>query len=1235
MSPAATARSGLTLLRSYWAALTFLLVIGLISIWTVPAGLRAVIIAIAGTAALILVAEHLVRTRRAGPETARRLMLERELEFTNAVMQAQLDASPMGILVVDAADIVKSFSARFVEFFTPPPSFAKGASDRDMLASFSAATVDPDASFARVRFLYAHPDVIADDEILMSDGRVFERHSVQLRATESESIGRIWFFNDVTAMRAATRSAEDERNIVTALLDGLPGYFVQIDGNGRLVRWNESLRLLNGLSNEEIMGSDPFANVIEADRPSMMVKIRETIASGSAELEFRIDTLRGVRTIRWHGRRIMVEGKQQVLAVGIDVTEIRAAEERLRASEERFRLIFESSTDGIIVQETETGRYVDVNPRGCEMFGYTHDEFLALPAYAISAASSAEARAQMTIIRENTSGKLVFDWLCRAKDGHEFWSEISSRVVSFGGHDVFLSTMRDATERRQAAAAVFYRDRLLHTLTLSAAELVSGVAYESSMPKLLESIGKELAVDRIQVAQRADDTGTRPYGLILIFSWQRDGVPTIDLKNMSVQGFAGGHEPEIRAWLAPTVAGKPVVTTLAEATGYVREMLLAGKTLSVLNLPIFVDGAYWGHMIVDDVHVERVWTVIEIEALKTFADVIGAMIARQGREANLEKSEEQFRTVTETVLDGIIMLGIDGRIRFWNPSAERIFGYTAAEAQGQLVSELLAPDRFRLKSANRLAAFFAAGHGRIQGRTVDLEAMRKDGVEISVELAINLMRVGEDQYAVGVVRDITERKRSNGLIEQMASHDALTGLPNRRWFIDALDSEIARARRSGETFAVLYLDLDHFKDVNDTLGHPAGDHLLQAVAQRLKASVRQVDTVARFGGDEFAAIQSNMHEPASAGILAQKIVRALVEPFVIDGTEVHSGTSLGIAVYGPESPDAESLLAHADVALYLAKAEGRGTYRFYSETMESDMRAHAALVTDLRNALALQQFFLLYEAQVDRSGRIVGLEATIRWQHPETGVVVPAEFMGAAEKSGLANPLGMWALRETCRQTRLWLDEGIAPPRVAINVSAQQFKEPQDGQQSIAAIVVASGVPPGMLELELRESGLTEAANRYNAALLALLALGLHVTIDDFGNGYSSLEVLRSFPVRRIKIAPNFIDGLAACSAKAPLVRATLSLARELRIPVIAEGVTTETQATLLRGWGCQEMQGAYFAKPLLATEIGALLRAGRVHPAPAEPSTGKGLEMIYGEGGASSAPRTDPAPPAVRLKPS
>jgi diguanylate cyclase (GGDEF)-like protein/PAS domain S-box-containing protein len=1222
MSPSAAARSAFAIVRPYGAPLAFLVALGLISTWPAPPGVRAVIVAIAGSAAIVLVAQELAR-RGAGP-ASRLSRLEHELAIQNSITQAQLDASPLGILVVDAADRIHSFNGRFVAFFDPPPSFARGASHREMLASFSAATVDPGETFARIRYLYAHPKEIADDEIHMADGRIFERHSVELRPDGDESVGRIWFFHDVTAMRVAARTAQEESNVVSAILDSLPGYFVQIDTGGHLVRWNESLRLLNGLSNVDIMGADPFKSIVEADRPAMSLKIRETILTGAAELEFRINSLTGVRTIHWNGRRILVGGQPQVLAVGLDVTETRVAEERLRASEERFRIIFESVTDGIILQEIETGRYNDVNPRTCEMFGYTREEFLALPAYAISVATPDVARAEMTLIRDNVSGKpRVFDWLCRAKDGRHFWTEISSHTVWFGGHEMFLSTMRDITERRQAASDLSYRERLLHALTLSTAELVKGTSYESSMPRLLEAVGQELVADHLSVVRVAHGEDVRFDKPVVVYRWERPGVPTIDIEEIATAGGETDFPTAINAWLAPLREGKPVVALAAETIGTIRTILATSQILSIAFVPIFAEGKYWGYFSVDDTHTARVWTPVEIEALKTFADVAGALIARQRSEANLLQSEEQFRTVTETVLDGIIMIGIDGRIRFWNPAAERIFGYTSDEARGQLLGPFLSPERFRIKAVKRLAAFFAAGHGPLQGRTVELAAIRKDGTEIAVELAINLMEVGADQYAVGVVRDVTERKRSNGLIEQMASHDALTGLPNRRSFIVALEREIARARRSGETFAVLYLDLDYFKDVNDTLGHPAGDRLLQAVAQRLKASVREVDTVARFGGDEFAAIQSNVREPESAAVLAQKIVRALADLFTLDGNDIQSGTSLGIAIYGPDSPDAESLLTHADVALYLAKSEGRGTYRFYADTMQAEIRAHTALVSDLRSGLAEHQFFLLYEPQVDRSGTIVGLEATVRWQRPGSGIVEPAQFMAAAEKSGLINPLGTWTLREACRQTKLWIDEGIAPPYLAINFSAQQFKVPRNAEDSIAAIVATSGVPPAMLELELRESALTEAESRHNAVLLSLIELGLRITIDDFGNGHSSLDVLRRFPVWRIKIAPNFIEALGEYSSNAPLVRATLSLARELGIPVIAEGVESEAQASVLSAWGCQEMQGPYFARPMAAAETSALLRARTIRGIPSPPAKVRGLSLIYADDGPSVTPRT------------
>jgi diguanylate cyclase (GGDEF)-like protein/PAS domain S-box-containing protein len=572
--------------------------------------------------------------------------------------------------------------------------------------------------------------------------------------------------------------------------------------------------------------------------------------------------------------------------------------------------------------------------------------------------------------------------------------------------------------------------------------------------------------------------------------------------------------------------------------------------------------------------------------------------AREG-ERRLRASEERFRAVSETAQDAIIMIDAAGRVTFWNRAAERIFGYTQEEAIGKNAHEWLIPARFREKSEAGMAKFSATDRGDVLGKTIELAAVRKDGMEIPVELSVAGMHLGAEWYAVAILRDITERKHAEEQMARIARHDILTGLANRAVFIEALEHAMASARRNGKGFAVLYLDLDHFKDINDTLGHPVGDLLLQAVSQRLQSTIRDTDTVARFGGDEFAVVEADIIDPADAAVMADKILKALREPFLIKGNDIRTGASVGIAVYGADSADPESLLSHADVALYRAKAEGRGTYRFFTDAMDSEVRSRVSLGSELREAIASGQLFLMYQPQVDvDTGRVAGVEALVRWRHPTRGLILPSEFIPAAEKNGLIVALGHWVLHEACRQTREWLDSGISLPLVAVNVSALQLKTPFELERDIAAILVETGLPAHLLELELTESVLMKASEQQNHVLERLRGMGLRIAIDDFGTGYSSLEYLGRFPVDRIKIAQDFIVGLTPGSDSATIVRAAIGLANDLRRNVIVEGVETAEQLTLIRSWGCHDVQGFYFSKPLPALEVATLLRSRTILPA-------------------------------------
>jgi len=439
---------------------------------------------------------------------------------------------------------------------------------------------------------------------------------------------------------------------------------------------------------------------------------------------------------------------------------------------------------------------------------------------------------------------------------------------------------------------------------------------------------------------------------------------------------------------------------------------------------------------------------------------------------------------------------------------------------------------------------------------------------------------------------------ANRKVSELAQVDALTGLANRRAFVERLAVAFAASRRGASPFALLYFDLDHFKDVNDTLGHPAGDALLRQVAERVNGTVRQTDLVGRFGGDEFAVLQSDGADPATAGALAARICAALAVPYAIDGNAVHVTASIGIAVYSADVAGAEAMMVQADLALYRAKEDGRNCYRFHSADLDRQVHERVTMADELRLALDRRQFELHYQPQIElASGRIVGLEALLRWNHPARSVIPPSTFIPIAERTGSIVELGEWAFAAACRQLKLWQDDGIAPPLVAVNFSALQFKAAADLDRRIAASLARWNIAPGSIEIELTESVLMEVSGQHAETLQRLRQLGVRIAIDDFGTGYSSLNYLTSYPVNRLKIAQELVFGVDTDLRHATVVRAAIRLARDLGIELIAEGVETGAQAKFLASAGCGHAQGFHFSRPVDAARASELLRQGRIVP--------------------------------------
>jgi diguanylate cyclase (GGDEF)-like protein len=438
----------------------------------------------------------------------------------------------------------------------------------------------------------------------------------------------------------------------------------------------------------------------------------------------------------------------------------------------------------------------------------------------------------------------------------------------------------------------------------------------------------------------------------------------------------------------------------------------------------------------------------------------------------------------------------------------------------------------------------------------------------------------------------TGLEAANRQLRHLATHDALTGLPNRVLLDDRLMQAIAHADRDGRSFALLVCDLDRFKLVNDSLGHHAGDELLQEVARRLTGLVRSVDTVARFGGDEFVLLVNSIQDPEDAKRLAGRAIESLQAPVRIAGIDVHTSPSIGIAFYPADGNSIEALTAHADAAMYCAKQRGRCNVQCYEGGMNAGSEEKVQLESDLHSAIALKQFELYYQPKVNTTtGTVRSAEALIRWVHPKRGLVSPNDFIPLAEECGLIGAIGEWVVREACRQARAWQDEGLAPLRISVNLSASQFRG-TGLTDSIRRALDDAGLQPQYLEVELTESAVMSDPEESIAILEQLSAMGVLVSVDDFGTGYSSMSYLRRFPIDKLKIDRVFINEIASRPEDASIVRAIVSLAHSLRLKVVAEGVETAAQLDFLKAVGCDEYQGYHFSRPLPAIEFERIIRA-------------------------------------------
>lgn len=741
---------------------------------------------------------------------------------------------------------------------------------------------------------------------------------------------------------------------------------------------------------------------------------------------------------------------------------------------------------------------------------------------------------------------------------------------------------RDISDRKQAEVSLNRRGAILDALISTDWLLYSSESWKKAMPAALELIGKAARFSRIRMYRNLSNNGAAKsmdmMGWALHPEMEAQRGETIDFEL-----------PQFRRWRDMFDRGEPVFGTLSDFPSAEHGFLLERNTQSIALLPIFSEKKWWGLLCLERLDTSERISPEEIGALLAASRSIGVAIQRETANKRLSQATIAFDTAAE----GIMICDAENRITGINKGFTEITGYTEEEVLGKTPTILNsgghAPEFFE----NMWASLEQAGRwrGEIRNR-------RKNGEIYPEWLTITVVRNDDGliQHYVAVFADISEIKHSQQRLYELVNHDPLTGLPNRRLLNELLEHAIKRAEREGTKIALLFVDLDRFKNINDTLGHQVGDKLLKKAAQRLSDAVRDSDTIARLGGDEFVVMlefDSDLEDPAT---VAKKIIGSIQDEFLIDGYELFIGASIGISVFPEDGRSADDLIKAADIAMYQVKNEGKNDYRFYASQLSDHAREKLTLDTLLRRALERQQLEVYYQPQVSlATGKIIAAEALLRWHHPETGMISPNKFIPLAEETGLIVQIGEWVLREAAYHAIQLAEQNIPLSWIAVNVSGVQIHR-SNFADTVYGVLVETGCDPAMLELEITESAIMRNVEYVIDVCQQLKAMGVRLALDDFGTGYSSLSYLKKFPLDKLKIDQSFVHDLPDDAEDAAISSAIIALGQNLGLSITAEGVEKTEQRDFLVAKGCTEAQGYLYGKPVTFQELVNMLKAPPEH---------------------------------------
>jgi diguanylate cyclase (GGDEF)-like protein/PAS domain S-box-containing protein len=1091
-----------------------------------------------------------------GNDITERKRAENELRESEERFRSTFEQAPVGIVQASLDGRYISSNARFAEIIGYPLNEVHGLSFQQI-----TAPEDMDASNKMYRKLLSGvaPASSIEKRYLRKDGSlIWVRVTVSPQHDDARNIQYyIAIVEDISARKAAEErlaaAAEElrasEERYRTAFQTSIDAISLSRLDDGTLLDVNQAFLDMFGYQREEVIGKSSLEIVAwtdQNDRHRLAERLRKERVSRNLEYQLQ----RKNRERFWglgSGSLFELNGVTCILFVIRDISASKAAAEALRTSEERYRTAFQTSIDAITLSHLKDGRFVDVNQAFLRMFGYQREEVVGLTSLELNIWTNLRDRQKLVKALRRDSVCMDMEFLLNRKGGQSFWVLVSGAMIELDGVPSFMLVVRDLTVVKAVER------RLIETQeALRLSEERHRLAFQTSP--------NAVSIIRLEDGEFLDVNET----FLNIMGFSRDEVMGKTLHGLNL-------------WV-DTHDRKNILEVLRRDHVFRGDVQLRKKNGDCL----------WGRVSASVFEHEGVSSVLTVTQ-----DISEAKAAEQQLVVTvdaLRRSEQRYRTAFQTSLDAISICHMaDGRFVDVNEAYLELFGYQREELIGHTSPEMKMwvdhRDRQTMVDFVRANSSF---------RSSEVQFRKKNGDIVWGEMSASEIDLDGTPCILAVTRDISQAKAAANTIRDLAYYDSLTGLPNRRLLLDRLRQTLSSSDRGRRSQALLFVELDNFKTLNETLGHQTGDQLLQEVARRIVACAQDADTVSRLGGDEFAVMLEDLSESAGeaaaqAEAVGAKILASISQPFRFEDRECLTTASIGITIFKDQREGTDELMQRADVALYQAKAAGRNTIHFFSPALQAAVNARATLEDDLRHAIRERQFLLYYQPQVAR-GRTTGAEALIRWQHPKNGMVPPDEFIPLAEETGLILPLGEWVLETACAQIAAWsTKKKTSHISLAVNISALQFRQ-AGFVDTVLKALERTGANPTNLKLELTESMLVENIEDVITKMTELKSHNLSFSLDDFGTGYSSLAYLKRLPLDQLKIDRAFVRDMLVDVTSGAIAQTIISLGRAMGLSVIAEGVETEEQRGFLAGLGCHTFQGTLFSSPLPLEEFEAIL---------------------------------------------